>query len=122
MVRNIEHTRAKSNGLGVGSRERKRIQGVENVFVLFREQTIGCNRIGCLGFDRPKQPLNRPKAVVGQSLSTLSHLNHSLGSGDGTDIGKGKPSFHRKEYFPELVAKDLDARSIGGVPCIVKSP
>src|SRR5580700_4479110 len=45
---NIEHTRGKSNSLGVGGCERQSVPGIENVFVLFREQSIGCNRIGCL--------------------------------------------------------------------------
>ena len=61
---------------------------------------------------------------------TASNLDHSLGSGDGPDVGKSKPNLHRKEDFPELVARDLvvrlldaslvNARSIGGVPCMVK--
>jgi hypothetical protein len=80
---------------------------IENVFVLFRKQSIGCNRIGCLRLNRPKQPLNRPKAVVGQSFSTLGNLDYSLGRSEGSDVGKSKPSLHREGYFPELVAGDL---------------
>ena len=128
MVRNIEDARAQSDGLGVGGCKRQRVQGIEAVFVKFRKQSIGRHRIGRLRLDRPKQPLNRPKAVIRQSLCTLRNLDHRLGGGDGPDVGKSKPDLHRKEYLPELIVRDLivglldaNARSIGGVTCIVKS-
>jgi len=51
------------------------VQGIETVFVLFRKQSIGCSRIGCLRFDRPKHRAQSSKTVVRQSLSTLGHLD-----------------------------------------------
>src|SRR5215475_2921570 len=60
----------------------------------FRQRPIWCRRIGCLRLDRPKQPLNRPKAVVTQGFGTLCYLGHCFCCTDGTDVGKSKANLH----------------------------
>src|SRR5262245_49093974 len=60
----------------------------------FRQRSIWCRRIGRLRLDWPKQPLNRPKAVVAQGFGTLCYLDHSFWSTKGTDVGKSKANLH----------------------------
>jgi hypothetical protein len=81
---NIEHTRGKSKILGVGGCERQSVPGIENVFVLFREQSIGCNRMGCLRLTGqsnrgPRFPTGSPGAAfeLVRSLQDASGIANS---------------------------------------------